>query len=397
MPSLLIPRPNILMILISLILAGVIGYFLLAGSGPGPHQDIRDASIKTLKEGLENANPYVRSAAAKAIGDSQNPGLLPWVLAAFSDDDPTVRLFAVETASIISGVTGAKILEKGLEDPNFSVRLTTARVLSHYSGPNRERLFKKAAKDSESLVGMMALSGKTGSEGSVLPPDLLRQFERILQMGSIQEKMVAASAMGKTKSPAVIPILGKLIRAEDASLRGISARAMGESGMAASLPFLHAAVKDPSPEVRSEAFQAIGKLDLPGTLAILETGITDSDELVRLSAGLGLLQRGRVEYEPSVGEALGNADFGIRSSAARSLGELSLRGKIVISDDLFFRLRRGLSDPSERVRSATSRAMGMTGRLEGIASLSQLLGDPDPSVRCYAAGGILAILGESKP
>jgi HEAT repeat protein len=91
-------------------------------------------------------------------------------------------------------------------------------------------------------------------------------------------------------------------------------------------------------------------------------------------------------------DALADPDYGIRSAAARSLGD------IAPSEDSDFGKKATpllvplLKDLSPRVRSATARALGLLGKPDDLPVLADGLNDNEGSVRCYAAGAILRIL-----
>ena len=57
---------------------------------------IRTRCYKILHTALESDNPFIRSAAARAAGESEDPSLIPLIQKAAKDDYPTARLFALQ-------------------------------------------------------------------------------------------------------------------------------------------------------------------------------------------------------------------------------------------------------------------------------------------------------------
>lgn len=376
-------------LLISLTLYfGIFNHSLWVPGQEASSQDLRKKALETLQAGTESPHPFVRSAAAKAAGDSRDPAVLPLLLRSIKDDDPMVRTFAVESAAGFSHSDAGILLRQGLKDSSLSVRLTTARVLNRYSGPERAPILKLASNDSHALVRLMAL----GRTPAGIPGNHMDSFRDILEKGTSQEKIIAATALGNTQSPDAVLLLGRLMTSQDPSLRSFSARALGQVSSLEAFPFLKEGVRDESPEVRSESLQAITHLEALDPTSFLKQASNDPDPWVRLSAGLGFLRAGDEGYRNLLDEALSSPDFGLRSAAARALGEMARDDRVPIPENLFKTLIDGVRDPSERVRSASTRTLGMIGKPQALDRLELTLRDPDPSVRCYAAGAILAIL-----
>jgi HEAT repeat protein len=142
---------------------------------------------------------------------------------------------------------------------------------------------------------------------------------------------------------------------------------------------------------------ALGLYPSSDVLPFLQQAVHDDDPFVRLSAAASLLKR----HDPQAMElfriAAIDPDYGIRSAAARALGEIAQSSRpeeTGFAQEANRLLTPLLSDPVSRVRSAAARALGMLGKPDALPVLSERLKDDELSVRCYAAGALLRILHE---
>ena len=72
--------------------------------------EFRERSLTILRNTLRENNPFARGAAAKAMGDSRDPAVLPWLETAAKDPNSTVRLFAVEAAANFGSRTAIRFI-----------------------------------------------------------------------------------------------------------------------------------------------------------------------------------------------------------------------------------------------------------------------------------------------
>jgi HEAT repeat protein len=107
-----------------------------------PDRDIRATALNTLVgmgvpdadqlalDGLEDNDGFVRSIAAKRLGDlgnEDNAGLLAGIL--IDDPDPRARRTAAQALEAIGGDVAADGLARGLDDPMKDVRLAAVTGL----------------------------------------------------------------------------------------------------------------------------------------------------------------------------------------------------------------------------------------------------------------------------
>jgi HEAT repeat protein len=380
--------------------AGSIGLllFLWAVADRGLFSDRRDPLARMaygiLEEGLRDPDPFVRGAAAKALSDAGTQIVLPLIEIALGDPDITVRLFAVEALPQLPVRDARRLIPASLSDPDASVRLTAIRVIAEawpagHAGEWLRPQLERAAGDPDGAVRLAAL-GALGLDGNV---NTLSPFREALSDPQPETRLSAAFALGLTRHPTAAPLLMEALADPASSVRGHAAKALGELQAAEGIESLARVARDDSdPWVRSLAVTALSSLNGSDTAAHLRAAARDEDGLVRLSAGLALIEIGDRRGMDLLEEAFGHAEYGIRSGAARSVGELGHRAPAAIPPERAVKLLLPLlTDEVARVRAATVRALGWVGRPDVIPFLRAALSDSSPAVRCYASGAILRV------
>ena len=362
-------------------------------------EKLTESSLAFLKKALEDPDPFLRSAAAKAIADSGHPTAQLLLEDALKDHHPTVRIFAVEGLRDFPTVDAIRLLSHALKDTDASVRLTAVRIMADRHDRLKEAevihpLLKKSVRDQDLSVSMVSL----GILRRSAYPGTLQTLREALNAEQAEVRLSAAFALGLTQDPEAVELLRRALSDSDATVRGYAVQAIGELNTPEGLPYLLEALSDPDPSVRSTAVTALSSANSPGILPLLRETAHDPDRLVRLSAGLALLKLGETQAGRFVQEALQDPDYGIRSAAARSLGELIRQGPTGIqAAEAILLLAPLLGDDVQRVRSAAVRALGMTGHSEAKPLLVHAFQDISPIVRCYAAGALLRILNPPQP
>ena len=90
---------------------------------------IRLFSIATLEKALQNENAFIRSAAARAAGESENPVLIPFLKKAAQDSYHTTRLFALQGMKNISVNEARSLAIRMSKDLNVWVRGAAVEML----------------------------------------------------------------------------------------------------------------------------------------------------------------------------------------------------------------------------------------------------------------------------
>jgi HEAT repeat protein len=361
---------------------------------PTQHEEsmLRARSLKILEGSLHSENAWARAAATKAMNDSADPAVLPWLSISLKDSDATVRLFAVEAAADLNLPIAIRFIESGMADSDSSVRLTAVRVMSQMKADTVIPILRNALEDPDPDVQLVGLGTLVGFQGMGSYPDALNTFSQGLRNKNPEIRIMAVTGLGKTGDVRALPLLAKALGDPESAVRSYAAHALSDLHTDHAIPILSAALNDRDSDVRSEAALALGSYRTPDVLQWIQQAAEDPDPMVRLSAAVSLANHNHPDAMELFRSALADPDFGIRSAAARSIGEIAQTGTWVGATHAGALLVPMLKDSSPRVRSASARALGMNDNSEALDALKRTLLDVEPSVQCYASGAILRII-----
>ncbi|MZH02421.1 MAG: hypothetical protein F3745_03215 [Nitrospinae bacterium] len=83
---------------------------------------IRETSLAILKESYASERAFLRAAAARAAGESQDKELIPLLNKATEDVYPTTRLFALQGLQKVSSIDALKAARRMTGDTDIWVR-----------------------------------------------------------------------------------------------------------------------------------------------------------------------------------------------------------------------------------------------------------------------------------
>lgn len=174
-----------------------------------PDRDVRATALNTLVgmrqpdadaltlDGLRDADGFVRSIAAKLVGDLGTVERVPLLVELLQADPyPRARQTAAESLERLGGEAAIDGLLRGLEDPIKEVRLA-------------------------SVKGIRALD----------PRRAMPVLARLLLEDTVWEiRVQAAGALGRIGDPEVVPVLEAAIDDESEFVRSAAANALAELG-----------------------------------------------------------------------------------------------------------------------------------------------------------------------
>ncbi len=343
-------------------------------------EKIRARSLAVLEEALKSENAFVRGAAARAAGESQDPALIPLLKKAAKDVYHTTRLFALKGLNKVSKEEAQALAETMAKDANVWVQGAALEILGEGGAPGARELIVPHLKSPDRPVRLAAAAAlvKLG-EKEYLP--------RVLKVASdpnALERYQAIGYLGTMPREKSLPALMALLVDEEAETVYYSLQALGKRVPKEMTPRLNKLTQSENPSVRTQAVLLLGYLPSKSSRERIHTLCGDADAMVRVSAAVAMTRMGHADCVGVFEKELKHPDYGVRSTTARILGELPLESKA----DL---LAGVLSDANTRVRTSAVRAVAMMGGARAFPLLAGMLDDPQPAVRAYAAGGLMKL------
>ena len=123
----------------ALLLALVVGaalFYLDTEAGERPDQvlgKLRHRCLSILGMAMKNENAFVRGAAARAAGESEDRSVLPLLAKAAEDVYPTTRLFALQSVKKISPKKSVELARSMVRDRDIWVKSAALEMLGDLS------------------------------------------------------------------------------------------------------------------------------------------------------------------------------------------------------------------------------------------------------------------------
>ncbi len=342
---------------------------------------LKDQCIAIIETASQDKNSYVRSAAARASGESENPALIPHLQKAAQDIYHNTRLFALQGMKNISAQEALKLAEKLKDDTNVWVQATAIEMLGDLGGSKYKEQIRPYLESDDPAVRLSTAAalikmGETDKYEFILEPlkrsDSIYIYHAIGYLGKIGSKEARSHLIPLLDNPEVEIVFYGL-------------KAIGKNVRADMIPRLTELSHSKNPSIRHQAALELGRLPSHFTRDRLKQLCNDSDGMVRIASAVALKRFNQKACDGVFAEVLADPDFGIRSAAARALGETYLSNRVQLLD-------KASQDSNTRVRTAATRAIGMMGGSEAFPMLIRLLGDKNMAVQAYAAGNLLRIL-----
>ncbi|MBK8481590.1 MAG: HEAT repeat domain-containing protein [Proteobacteria bacterium] len=382
--------------------------------------ELRDSDTAALLGAalLDDPDPGVRGAAALALAAVGGDDLAATLRGAARQSAGLPRLQILEALWHAGHDEGRRELVQTLGSDTAELRLSAALTLAEAGEPRAQAVLRRALAapgglDPAALIAVLRALATLGSTPAM--QSLLQAVQRddrpLVQLG-------AAEALVKLGRPEGTPALRRLAQQPDPALRLMAAQVLTGLGDALGPSTLRASLRDATPSTRALVARGLAAWTAPGAVAALATLLRDGSPLVRTAAAEALarlfaarpqvlvrrgqqwvqaaLERGdwamryaaldvARELDPELaaellGWALQHGDAGLRSVAARRLGEL--RPPAAKASAL---LHAALEDRAVEVRAAAALALAEAGDAAVAPVLSALTRDHDPQIALSAA------------
>ena len=211
-------------------------------AGPGRRfaralADLLPEVLPRLGEALAGPDPARRRAALEVLGESDDPGNLPLVLAALDDPEPPVRGAALRALLFRSGAgeTGPRDhlarIARLLADPDSGVRREALQVLREFGADARAAV--EPYLSSDRLEVRLAAAG-TGVECGLPRERVLAVLREALAAASVDLRQQAAWVLLESEEAtrAVAADLAARLDDPDAGVRDLAALALVRWGVA---------------------------------------------------------------------------------------------------------------------------------------------------------------------
>ena len=240
--------------------------------------NIGPAAVEPLINALKNTSPFVRSAAAEALGGIKDPRAIePLISAMLRDGYEYTR---AEAAWALAAMEDPRVIEpliEALSDPHQDVRAVAELALARMGPLSVEPLIKVLNKKGTAALRNSAVRAL----GGINDPRVVDPLIKALDDAAVRDS--AAIALGEIKDPRAVEPLIKILKAKDHSGGSSVAAALIKMG-APSVEPLAQALNDNDQVVRRLAVIALGEIKDPKAIGALTERLKDESPEVRQAA-----------------------------------------------------------------------------------------------------------------
>ncbi|MEN8150690.1 MAG: HEAT repeat domain-containing protein, partial [Planctomycetota bacterium] len=298
------------------------------------------------------------------------------------------RLTAIRDLELVGGDRAAKLILRAVDDKEWDVQI---RAL--------EALGKLKCKGAFERVGRAAVEGeiilvRQAAVDALKEMEVDRAYERLLKAvrkGRAETpKIRALEAAEVLATPADAEAIAPLLLVREAKIRAAAALALGYAGNPESEKYLLKMIRDKDIRVRVSAAVGLGGVRGPkSALAMVELVLLESDPYVAERVARGLR---KFEPEPTAKllseVAAGQRNTDRRARAVKLLANLNDPAAGPYLVDL-------LEDPAPTVRAWAARGIGNSGLAGGLQALRPVLtGDSNVTVRRMAFEGAMKLAAD---
>ncbi|MBK7493307.1 MAG: HEAT repeat domain-containing protein [Nitrosomonas sp.] len=351
--------------------------FLQLLSQPGAKIRYQASTLQILTSALKDEDSFVRSRAAKSLGEIGGKTVVDVLMLALKDEDSFVRSRAASALGEIGDKAVVHPLIHSLKDEDSTVRWMAAEALEKIGDKAAVDPLIHSLKDENSIVRWTAAEAleKIGDKAAVNP-----LIHSLKDENSIV-RWTAAKALEKIGDKTVVDPLLHAFKNENSDVRQTATKPLGEIGDKAAVdPLIHS-LKDEDSTVRWTAAEALGEIGDKAAVDPLIHSLKDEDSTVRWTAAKALGEIGDKAAIDSLIHSLKDEDSAVRWTAAEALGEIG--DKAAVNP-----LIHSLKDEDSTVRWTTAKALGKIGDKAAVEPLIHALQDEDLDVRWTALQAI---------
>jgi len=231
------------------------------------HLDVRDTAgaalarigspaVEPLIAELSNNDPYIRSEAARILGEIKDARAVKPLIAVLQDTETTVRSNAIYALSQLKNATAVEPLIALFNDKDSHIREFSAERVGAIGAPSVEPLIAalKTEKDTIRWCIVTAL-GRSNDPRAVIP-----LINSLNNDPNPVVRMRAASALGYIKDPRAIEPLIVALDEDRSSIAWDASNALVEIGSPAVEPLI-VALNNKNPAIRSAAAIILGVIN----------------------------------------------------------------------------------------------------------------------------------------
>jgi len=342
---------------------------------------IKKQCYAILQQAMKSEEAFVRSGAARAVGESEDPALIPLLEKGTKDFYPTTRQFALQGIPNLSKSKARILGRERLEDSNIWVKSTALDLLADLNDTESIDAIKPLLKAPDRMVRLAAAYTlvRLGDD------QYSSELTRAVKGGDTIHRFQAITYLGKIGDADSLRLLKSLLESDEEQVLSASLKSLGDqANMELFRPLAKLSLHE-SPTVRRNAVLAMGYLPPNAVKKQVKLFCTDPAPLVQLSAALAMHRLKSAECNTTFAELMEHKDFAVRASTARVLGKVDIPDRTRL-------LAKALGDSKARVRTAAVRAAGQMGGSEAFQLLIQMLDDPQEVIRAYTAGNLLRLM-----
>ena len=390
-------------------------------------------SVAALTTALQDADPRVRGRAAEAlglIGDTASAAAVGQMVSDYvkagaiasigPDDEQWPK--TPEADAVRLGLF-ALVRQKGYEPLASAIADTSGRVsswwpvafaLQRVGDPRAVPALRQLAQTPGRYTRSFAARGLGGYKDAASVPLLKTMIDQakgdvfvtvsavraLAQIGGAEAaepilgvltaekvdpniRLEAVTALATLKSAAALPYIQELITDDWATVRAASVRAAAAIDPEGFPLLLSGMEPDSHWVVRSAVADVLGTMPPDIAVSRLKGMLEDQDQRVVPAVLGGLVRLKAPGIEELLFTHLKNADVGVRTAAARGIGQLRPAGG---ADALREAYRQAQGDPAlQDVRQAALTALSRFGAADAMELVKGALGDADWSMRLAAA------------